>query len=160
MNVFTGTTHAKTDAKGRVFVPAVFRKILQSMEGECLILRKDINQDCLVLYPEKVWEDVLNKRQEELDDWGDEDRQHVFRMISAFTEPVEMDSNGRILIPKKYLQVAKISSAVCFVGMNKYIEIWNPDVFNKAMLSVDDLKIHVRRFLSKSRNVNENSGQA
>ena len=160
MNVFTGTTHAKTDVKGRVFVPATFRKILQSMEGECLVLRKDIHQDCLVLYPEKVWEEILNKRQEELDDWGDGDSQHTFRMISAFTESIELDSSGRILIPKKYLQAAKITSAVCFVGMNKYIEIWNPDQFNKVMLSADDLKIHVRKFLSKSRNSNESPGQS
>ncbi|MCL2652024.1 MAG: MraZ N-terminal domain containing protein, partial [Candidatus Azobacteroides sp.] len=45
MDVFTGTIHAKTDVKGRVFLPASFRKILQSFEGAGLKLRKDIHQD-------------------------------------------------------------------------------------------------------------------
>lgn len=154
MKAFIGTIHAKTDVKGRVFIPAAFRKILQSFGESCFVLRKDIHQDCLVIYPEKTWEEVINKRQEELDDWGDEDSQHTFRMISAFVENVELDSSGRILIPKKYLQMAKISNAVCFVGMNKFIEIWNPDQFNKVIMSVDDLKMNVRKFLSNSRRSN------
>lgn len=155
MNAFIGAIHAKTDDKGRVFIPATFRKILQSMEESCLVLRKDIHQDCLVLHPEKTWEDELNKLQEQLEDWSDEGKQHTFRLISALVEPVELDSNGRILIPKKYLQMAKISNAVCFVGMNRSIEIWNPDQLTKVMSSADDLKSHVRKYLSNSRRTNE-----
>ena len=45
---FLGNSEAKTDAKGRVFLPAVFRKQLQAASQECLILRKDTYQDCLV----------------------------------------------------------------------------------------------------------------
>ena len=157
MNAFIGTVHAKTDVKGRVFIPAPFRKILQSLGESSLILRKDIHQDCLVLYPGKAWEEELNKLQEQLEDWGDEDRQQTFRMISALVEPVDMDSSGRILISKKYLQAAKISNTVCFIGMNNYIEIWNPDQFTKTMMSADELKGHVRKFLSKPRKNNENN---
>jgi len=150
MNAFIGTIHAKPDAKGRVFVPASFRKILQSSGESDLVLRKDIHQDCLVLCLESVWQersDALRRQLNELD----EDDDNLFRLISAFVEPVELDSNGRLLIPKKYLQMAKISNAVCFVGMNKYIEIWNPDLFTKITTSADDLKSHVRKFLSKSK---------
>ena len=45
---FLGNSEAKTDAKGRVFFPAVFRKQLQTAAEECLILRKDTYQDCLL----------------------------------------------------------------------------------------------------------------
>ncbi|NLZ73905.1 MAG: cell division/cell wall cluster transcriptional repressor MraZ, partial [Bacteroidales bacterium] len=54
MSHFLGNFEAKVDAKGRVFVPAVFRKLLQQKEEEWLVLRKDIFQDCLVLYPGSV----------------------------------------------------------------------------------------------------------
>ena len=47
---FLGNIEAKTDAKGRAFLPAVFRKMLQASGSESLVLRKDIFQDCLVLY--------------------------------------------------------------------------------------------------------------
>jgi len=156
MNSFIGTIHAKTDAKGRVFVPASFRKTLQSTGDSCLILRKDIHQNCLVLHPEKAWEEELNKLQERLNDWGDEESLQTFRMISTLVEVVELDSNGRILIPKKYLQSANISNAVCFVGMNKFIEIWSADQLDKVIMNSDDLKSHVRKFLSNSRRTSEN----
>ena len=48
---FLGNSEARTDAKGRVFLPAIFRKQLQAAAEECLIMRKDTYQSCLVLYP-------------------------------------------------------------------------------------------------------------
>ena len=53
---FTGSTDAKVDEKGRVFVPSNFRKILQKEEVDGLILRRDIFQRCLVLFPINVWD--------------------------------------------------------------------------------------------------------
>ena len=46
---FLGNIEAKTDAKGRAFLPAVFRKVLQASGEENLVLRKDVFQKCLVL---------------------------------------------------------------------------------------------------------------
>lgn len=51
---FLGTIDSKTDAKGRVFLLASFRKVLSTAGAERLVLRKDIFQPCLVLYPESV----------------------------------------------------------------------------------------------------------
>ena len=48
---FTGTIEAKADAKGRVFFPAMFRKVLASAGEEQLVLSRDAFQPCLVLYP-------------------------------------------------------------------------------------------------------------
>ena len=53
---FTGSIDAKTDEKGRVFVPSVFRKVLQKEEEEGLVLRRDLFERCLVLYPKSVWD--------------------------------------------------------------------------------------------------------
>ena len=150
MDVFTGTSHAKTDVKGRVFVPASFRKILQASEELHLVLRKDIYKDCLVLSPEKTWKETLDDLRQRLNEW-DEEEENLFRSISANVETVELDASGRILIPKRYLREAKITNAVCFIGKNKSIEIWNTDLFTKSMLSGDDLKSSVRKFLSKPR---------
>ena len=52
---FLGNIEAKIDSKGRVFLPAAFRKELQSAGEESLVVRKDVFQPCLVLYPESVW---------------------------------------------------------------------------------------------------------
>ena len=71
---FLGNSEAKTDAKGRVFFPAVFRKQLQTAAEECLILRKDTYQDCLVLYPESVWNEQMNElRSKKSSHWTETD---------------------------------------------------------------------------------------
>ena len=158
MDAFIGTIDAKTDSKGRVFVPAVFRKILQSSGESRLILRKDIYQDCLVLYAEQVWKEELDKLREQLNEWNEEE-QHTYRMISSFVERLELDSSGRILIPKKYLLKTNITHTVCFIGMNKTIEIWSPDQLEKAMLSAEDMKSQVKKFLGGSKRPSEKSGQ-
>ena len=54
---FLGNIEAKIDVKGRAFLPATFRKVLQAGGEERLVLRKDVFQACLVLYPESVWND-------------------------------------------------------------------------------------------------------
>ena len=51
---FLGNIEARADAKGRVFIPATFSKQLQAVSEERLIMRKDVFQDCLTLYPESV----------------------------------------------------------------------------------------------------------
>ncbi|MCL1933632.1 MAG: cell division/cell wall cluster transcriptional repressor MraZ [Candidatus Azobacteroides sp.] len=153
MDAFIGTINAKTDVKGRVFVPASFRKILQSSGEAHLVLRKDVYQDCLILYPEKVWKEELNRLRARLNEW-DEEEQHLFRQFSWLVESLDLDSNGRILIPKKYLQMARISNAICFVGMNTTIELWNPDQLAESMLSAEDLKSRVKKLLS-SKPANE-----
>jgi MraZ protein len=157
MDAFIGTIDAKTDAKGRAFVPASFRKILQASGESRLILRKDLYKDCLVLYPEKTWKEELNNLRLKLNQW-DEEEQELFRQLSWLVENVELDSNGRILIPKKYLQMASISHTVCFFGMNQSIELWSPEQLAKSMMSPEDLKKRAKKLLG-SKPVNENPEQ-
>jgi len=146
MDAFIGTIRAKTDEKGRVFVPASFRKILQAAGEERLILRQDIYQNCLVLSPESIWKVELNKLEEQLNKY-DEEQQQLFRQFSVLVEMLEIDSNGRILIPKDYLRTASISDTVCFVGMNHVIELWSPDQLVKSMMNAEELRSRVRKFL-------------
>lgn len=123
---FIGNIDAKVDVKGRVFIPADFRKILQSSGDARLILRKDIYEDCLVLYPAPVWEEELETFRKKLKKYGRQSRQ-MYRKFIQDSELLTMDSNGRILIPKRYLQVARIAGDVRFMGVEDTIEIWNPD---------------------------------
>jgi MraZ protein len=130
MNNFVGNPDAKVDMKGRVFVPAEFRKILQGVEDPRLILRKDIYEDCLVLYPAPVWEAELAVLRGKLKKYGRESRQ-MYRKFIAASQVLEMDSNGRILIPKRYLQLAGITTDVRFIGIDNTIEIWSPSKLDK-----------------------------
>ena len=134
---FLGNIEAKTDAKGRVFIPAVFRKLLQAAGEERLVLRKDVFQDCLVLYPESVWfctQDVLRQR---LNPWNAR-QQAVFRQFVSDAEVVVPDGNGRILIPRRYLQMAGIEAEVRFIGMDETIEIWAKERADAPFMEAED----------------------
>jgi MraZ protein len=131
---FLGNMEARLDAKARVFVPATFRKILQSSGQSELILRKDIFQNCLVLYPLVVWEEELARLRSRLNRW-DKDQQHLFRRFVMDAERLEMDANGRILIPQRCRQLTGIESEICFLGVDNTIEIWTKEGLEQAVSS-------------------------
>ena len=135
---FTGNIDAKTDEKGRVFIPATFRKQLQQASHETLILRKDIFQQCLVLYPESVWDsmvDAIVKRTNPFDSKG----RAAMRGFVAGAERIGIDGNGRILIPKRYMEAADIQGEVRFIGMDDSIEIWNRQKADNQLNDPDTL---------------------
>ena len=121
---FIGNIEAKTDAKGRAFLPAVFRKILQAAGEERLVMRKDIHQQCLVLYPESVWNEQTDALRQRLNRWNKQ-HQQVFRQFVSEVEILTLDGNGRFLIPKRYQRMADIVQDIKFVGMGDTIEIWS-----------------------------------
>lgn len=121
---FIGNMEARTDAKGRVFLPAVFRKELRSSGEESLVLRKDVFQSCLVLYPESVWNAQMDALRRRLSRWNAA-HQQIFRQFVSDAEMLPMDANGRILLPKRYLAMSGIERDVKFIGMGDTIEIWS-----------------------------------
>ena len=121
---FLGNIEAKTDSKGRVFLPATFRKVLQTAGEEKMVMRKDVFQSCLVLYPENVWNEQMDLMRTKLNRWNAK-HQQIFRQFVSDVEPVTLDGNGRFLIPRRYLKMANITQVVKFIGMGDTIEIWN-----------------------------------
>lgn len=142
---FLGNIEAKTDSKGRVFLPSVFRKQLQGSREDKLVLRKDVFQPCLVLYPESIWFATQNQLRAHLNKWNAREQQ-IFRQFVSDAEVVVPDTNGRILLPKRYLLMADIRSEVKFIGMDNTIEIWakerasqpfmEPEAFSQALQQV------------------------
>lgn len=133
---FVGDYTAKTDAKGRVFLPAIFRRQLDGMDEEALILRKDVFQKCLVLYPMSVWNAQVDDLQSRLSPWNRKD-QMMLRQFVADAEQVELDSQGRILLSKNKLQYAGITSEVRFLAVVDRIEIWSKDALDALMAEAD-----------------------
>ena len=131
---FLGNIDAKVDAKGRIFVPAIFRKQLQGADEDYLVLRKDVFQDCLVLYPGSVWEAEIDILRSRLSKWNAE-QQQVFRQFVLDAERIEMDASGRILLSKRYLQIAQIDVDVRFLGVDSTIEIWSKEKLDGPLLS-------------------------
>ena len=145
---FLGNIEAKTDAKGRVFIPAVFRKQLQAASEESLVLRKDVFQDCLVLYPESVWFKTQEQLRRRLNRWNAR-QQAVFRQFVSDAEVVVPDGNGRILIPRRYLQIAGIRDEVRFIGMDNTIEIWAKERAELPFMEAEDFSQALQEVLGE-----------
>lgn len=143
---FLGNIEAKADAKGRIFVPAVFRKRLQNEGEEFLVLRKDIFQECLVLYPGSVWEKELELLRSRLNKWNKE-QQQLFRQFVLDAERVELDANGRVLIPRRYLQMVSIESDVRFLGVDETIEIWAKEKLEGPLVAPDEFSSKLQQLM-------------
>ncbi|MBR5747959.1 MAG: division/cell wall cluster transcriptional repressor MraZ [Prevotella sp.] len=134
---FLGNIEAKTDVKGRVFLPSVFRKVLQASGEELLVLRKDIYQKCLVLYPESVWNEKVDQLKAQLKPWKPSHQQMLRQFISE-AEAISLDGNGRFLISKRLQKAAEIGQDVQFIGMDNTIEIWSPQYLKQILKSDED----------------------
>ena len=124
---FIGSNDAKADAKGRVFLPANFRHVLQEAGEESMVMRKDVFQDCLVIYPETVWKEQLATLRSKLSRWNRQE-QMWFRQFVAGVDELTIDGNGRILIPKRYHEAIELKAEVRFIGMDDTIELWSKEV--------------------------------
>ncbi len=134
---FLGNIEAKIDTKGRAFLPSVFRKVLQTAGEECLVMRKDVFQSCLVLYPESVWNEQMDALRSRLNRWNKQ-HQQVFRQFVSEVELLTLDGNGRFLIPKRYLRMADIEQDIKFVGMDDIIEIWSSAKVDDSQMAPED----------------------
>ena len=144
---FLGNIEAKTHAKGRAFLPAVFRKVLQASGEECLVLRKDVFQKCLVLYPESVWNERLDLLKTQLKPWK-QAHQQIFRQIVSEAEVVALDGNGRFLISKRLQKIAEIDQDIQFIGMDNTIEIWSPKNLQETLKPEEDFGIEFENIMN------------
>ena len=129
---FLGNIEAKTDAKGRAFLPAVFRKVLQASGEENLVLRKDIFQQCLVLFPESVWNQRVDLLKSQLKQWKPA-HQQILRQFVSEAEVVSLDGNGRFLISKRLQRAAALEQDLQFIGVDDTIEIWSPQHLKESL---------------------------
>lgn len=135
---FIGDYTAKTDAKGRVFLPSALRKMLSAEDVTGLVLRRDVFQKCLTLYPVSVWNESLDALKARLNPW-DRKHQDVLRRFAADAEYIELDSNGRMLISKPKLQYAEIGADVRFLAVDDRIEVWSKELLDAHLSEENDL---------------------
>jgi MraZ protein len=111
--------------------------VLQASGEENLVLRKDVFQKCLVLYPESVWNARLDMLKNQLRPWK-QTHQQMFRQFVSEAEVVNLDGNGRFLISKRLQKVAEIEQDIQFIGMDDTIEIWAPKNLRQTLQSEED----------------------
>lgn len=143
---FTGTIHARLDAKGRVFFPSAYRKALGGGEAR-FVLKRDVYQPCLVVYPYDVWEQEVGELQARLNRWNPAESM-LLRQFLSDVEVFSLDANGRFLIPKRFKETG-IRQEVAFVGLDDRIEVWDKAVLEKAFLDADAFKSGLQEIMTR-----------
>ncbi|MDD5184366.1 MAG: cell division/cell wall cluster transcriptional repressor MraZ [Paludibacter sp.] len=138
MSTFIGKYDAKADVKGRIFIPSTYRKVLPDGEKERVVMRKDAENECLILFPENVWNKKVSDLQSNLDEWNPVDQLLLMQFVSD-AEWLDIDSQGRILISKKNLRAIGVdNSEVLFVGLVDRIAVWSKSHYEESKMSSPD----------------------
>ena len=149
MSTFIGNIEGRLDEKGRIFVPAVYRRILSEEESKRIVMRRDTDNECLMFYPESVWNEKVEQLRQTLDEWDPED-QLILMQFMADAEYLEMDGQGRILLQKKNLETIGAQQDVLFVGMLNRFALWAPEKFAEKRLSQSELAARLRAKMKRS----------
>ena len=143
MSTFIGNIEGRLDEKGRIFIPAAYRKILSEANSKRIVMRRDTDNECLMFYPERIWNEKVEQLRQTLDEWDPED-QLILMQFMADAEYMEMDGQGRILLQRKNLETIGAQQDVLFVGMLNRFALWAPETFASKRLSQTELAARLR----------------
>lgn len=130
MSSFIGDYNCKIDAKGRLILPSAFKKQIGSDAQERFVVKKDIYEDCLVLYPMDEWTRMVDILRKKLNPYNKAHKQFL-RGFYMDTAELSLDSNNRLTIPKKVLSKIAVEKELKLVAQDDKIEIWNPETYDK-----------------------------
>lgn len=131
MTFFTSEFESKLDTKGRLVLPAKIKAQLPSGEGEELVIRRGF-EPCLIIYPMVEFKKVFSKISG-LSEFNEEYRK-LQRNFFSGTATVELDANGRFVIPKNMLNYAQLEKDLILIGMGNKVEVWNPSMYEKHLI--------------------------
>lgn len=127
--MFRGITGVHIDAKGRIVIPSRHRERLQVEHHNLVVLTIDTEERCLLLYPMVEWEGIERKLAS-LPSFNPAARR-IQRLLIGHATDVEIDSQGRILLPPLLREYAKLTKNAVLVGQGKKFEIWDDAHWNE-----------------------------
>ncbi|GAA0743784.1 division/cell wall cluster transcriptional repressor MraZ [Clostridium oceanicum] len=133
--MFIGEYNHSLDKKNRIIIPSKFREEL----GKQFILTKGLD-GCLYVYPRSQWE-LLQKKLEKLPLTNKNARAFV-RFFFSGAHEIELDKQGRTLIPQNLIEYGNIEKDVVSIGVSNRIEIWSRekwDEYNNSNIDYDSI---------------------
>jgi len=131
LNSLIGTYECKADAKGRLMLPAALKKQLTPVLQNGFVLKRAVFQPCLELYPMAEWE-ILMRKVNTLNRFKKKNNDFI-RRFTAGVKIIDVDTNGRLLIPKDLTVFASISKNVVVSSAINIVEIWDKDKYEQAI---------------------------
>lgn len=129
--MFLGEFDHTIDDKGRIAIPARFREEL----GEGLVVTRGFDR-CLQAFPHHVWQPLKDRISAM--SLGSEDARNLRRLLFSGAAEVEVDRQGRILIPQNLREYAGLSEQVVIAGMDTFFELWSNERWRTVIATLDN----------------------
>lgn len=143
MSRFKGDHYCKVDSKGRILFPAKLKKQTPPEAGEIFVGKLSSFEKSLVLYPENAWNRLVDRTLRKL---NPHNAKHDLFRRDFFRDVVELefDSSGRILLPRRFLDILKLMPGqggdVVLAGQGDRIELMSKDQYLATELNSDERK--------------------
>lgn len=151
MTTFIGDYSCKVDSKGRIMLPAAFKKQMPSTAHDRFVVKKDIFEKCLVLYPMDEWERQNILIRSRINPYN-KNHNEFLRNFYRGTAELVLDNNNRMLIPKRLLEVVSIQKEVILAGQDGKIEIWAKDIYDSSAKGEDEFAALAEKIMGGSPN--------
>ena len=125
--MFRGVQHINMDAKGRLAMPARQREPLLSQCAGQIVVTIDTQSTCLAVYPLPEWERI------------EQDIQNLpalkpavkrfQRLMLGYATDLELDGNGRMLLPQSLREYAQLDKKLVLVGQGNKLELWSESLW-------------------------------
>ncbi|MDR2010145.1 MAG: protein mraZ [Bacteroidales bacterium] len=136
--MFVGEYISKLDNKGRVIFPAPLkRQIPAEQQQSSFVIKRDIYEKCLLLYPIKEWQHQTGLLKKRLNPFNKKHAEFL-REFYRGTAEIFLDNSNRILIPKRLLEYIGTGKELVFAAQEGKIEIWEKDVYENKQPENED----------------------
>jgi MraZ protein len=151
MATFIGDYTCKVDVKGRIILPSAFKKQMPADAQDHFVVRKDIFENCLVLYSIEDWNRQLEKIRKRINPYNREHNQFLRNFFKGTAE-LSLDNNNRLLIPKRLMDLIAAQRDVVLAGQDGRIEIWSAEIYEKIDMPAEDFADLAEKLMGGSLN--------
>jgi MraZ protein len=151
---FIGDYSCKVDAKGRVTLPSAFKRQMKEGAQDGFVLKSDVFEKCLILYPMKEWERQNQIIRSKTNPYNKEHAKFL-RMFFSGTAELILDGSSRVLIPKRLLEYAGIDGEAVMAGQYGRIEIWAAGRYEQVSRATDEFATMAEKILGGSNELTD-----
>ncbi|MDR0419856.1 MAG: cell division/cell wall cluster transcriptional repressor MraZ [Prevotellaceae bacterium] len=146
MALFIGTYKSRIDAKGRIVFPAAFKNELFLHSEKRLVIQKDFYQKCLSMYTVEAWTALVNQMKNKLNLLNREQSEFWRTFMNNRAEVTPDEISGRIIVPRRLLDMIEANVEVAFIGFDDHIEIWSAPKFDALVMSEDEISEAAQKY--------------
>ena len=125
--MFLGSFKYSVDSKSRISIPAKMRKFVNPEANDAFVLTRG-SAKCVVIYPMDYWKELVASKLNRLNSFDPQDAKFLRMFLQEAAED-KLDSQSRLTIPQKLIEFAGIEKEVLIIGINQFIEVWNPQSY-------------------------------